>query len=159
MDRIERIKVESSNIESIGYDEESKTLIVEFKSGSTYSYIGVPSIVFKKMLESDSKGKFLNNNIKPVFLATKLKLLESNEIEKVIEQKQPLVQEDKVVEQKTEGFGVEEKGVNAEINSLKNRVIKLEIEFNLLKDLFKSTKSESTDTKRRFNKGRILVGN
>jgi len=154
MDRIERIKVESSNIESIGYDEESKTLIVEFKSGSTYSYIGVPSIVFKKMLESDSKGKFLNNNIKPVFLATKLKLSEeSEEIEKVVEQKQSLVQEDKVEELK------EEKGVNAEINSLKNRVIKLEIEFNLLKDLFKSTKSESTDTKRRFNKGRILVGN
>jgi len=154
MDRIERIKVESSNIESIGYDEESKTLIVEFKSGSTYSYIGVPSIVFKKMLESDSKGRFLNNNIKPTFLATKLKLSEeSEEIEKVVEQKQSLVQEDKVEELK------EEKGVNAEINSLKNRVIKLEIEFNLLKDLFKSTKSESTDTKRRFNKGRILVGN
>jgi len=154
MDRIERIKVESSNVESIGYDEDSKTLIVEFKSGSTYSYNGVPSIVYKKMLESESKGKFLNNNIKPVFLATKLKLSEeSEEIEKVVEQKQSLVQEDKVEELK------EEKGVNAEINSLKNRVTKLEIEFNLLKDLFNSKKSESTDTKRRFNKGRVLVGN
>lgn len=154
MDRIERIKVESSNIESIGYEEETKILIVEFKSGSAYSYAGVPSIVFKKMLESDSKGRFLNNNIKPIFLATKLKLSEeSEEIEKVVEQKQSLVQEDKVEELK------EEKGVNAEINSLKNRVIKLEIEFDLLKDLFKSMKSESTNTQRRFNKGRILVGN
>ena len=37
-----RKPVRSSNISSIGYDSESKTLEIEFHSGGVYQYFNVP---------------------------------------------------------------------------------------------------------------------
>ncbi len=39
---MERYSVASSNIASIGYDEPSQTLEVEFLNGSIYQYYNVP---------------------------------------------------------------------------------------------------------------------
>ena len=39
---MERIAVESSNLASIGYDEASMVLEVEFKHGGIYQYFDVP---------------------------------------------------------------------------------------------------------------------
>ena len=57
-------KVESSNLDAIGYDRDLKRLIVTFKNGRTYRYQDVEESVFKDMLEADSKGKFFSMNIK-----------------------------------------------------------------------------------------------
>ena len=54
--------VVSSNVKRIGY-EKSK-LYVQFKSGATYFYKGVPEKLYKEMLNADSKGKYLNSQIK-----------------------------------------------------------------------------------------------
>jgi len=54
----------SSNIESIGYDEENMSLIVTFKSGTAYSYSKVPSLVADGFSQADSAGQYLNQNIK-----------------------------------------------------------------------------------------------
>lgn len=55
--------VESSNIESVGYDDTTSSMYVKYKSG-TYKYEGVDKSVFESLLTSTSKGKFMNENIK-----------------------------------------------------------------------------------------------
>ncbi len=59
-----RKKVTSSNIDSIGYDLTSLTLEVEFKNGSMYQYFKVPLKIYKKLMVATSHGKFLNTYIK-----------------------------------------------------------------------------------------------
>jgi hypothetical protein len=63
---MERITVDSSNLVSVGYDEESSILEVEFNSGS-YQYFGVPAYVFEELMNSDSKGSYLHRNIKNIY--------------------------------------------------------------------------------------------
>lgn len=58
-------KVESSNIEAMGYT--GTGLRVKFLSGATYDYPGVPESVVTEMFEAKSQGKFLNRVIKPLF--------------------------------------------------------------------------------------------
>lgn len=55
--------IESSTIHAIGYKPEGQALIVEFKSGGTYRYDGVPQAIYEGLLAADSKGKYLNQNI------------------------------------------------------------------------------------------------
>jgi len=64
---MERDYVESSNIESIGYDADSETLEVEFKSSGVYQYYNVPEHVYQSFMEAPSKGQFLHVNIKNAF--------------------------------------------------------------------------------------------
>lgn len=60
---MERIHVESSNVISIGYDEDSSTLEVEFYSG-IYRYYDVPSYIYNELIGAGSKGSYLHQNIK-----------------------------------------------------------------------------------------------
>lgn len=61
---MERTPVISSNIRAIGYDSDSQSLEVEFHHGSVYQYAGVPQGEHEGMMNADSKGKYLNANIK-----------------------------------------------------------------------------------------------
>lgn len=63
---MERESVSSSNIISIGYDPESETLEIEFKSG-VYQYYNFPQHMHDQFMESDSKGTFHHVNIKNSF--------------------------------------------------------------------------------------------
>ena len=57
--------VDSSNIEAIGYDGDSQELHVRFlQSGETYVYYGVEEWVFQELMQADSKGSYLNTQIK-----------------------------------------------------------------------------------------------
>lgn len=68
---MERETVTSSNVVSIGYDPATETLEVEFKSG-VYQYYNVPEPIYQQMMESESKGKFLNVYIKTVYPAARV---------------------------------------------------------------------------------------
>jgi hypothetical protein len=59
-----RNHVESSNIESIGYDSNSQTLEIEFLNGSIYQYFDVPQHIYEELIDADSHGKYLAANIK-----------------------------------------------------------------------------------------------
>ena len=59
-----RRPVESSSLESIGYDSTEQKLEVEFKHGAVYDYLEVPAEVFEAFLDADSKGSFFNSDIK-----------------------------------------------------------------------------------------------
>ena len=69
---MERTSVSSSNISAIGYETETNTLEVEFLNGSVYQYAGVSVDEYEAMMNADSKGKYLNANIKGRYSFTKL---------------------------------------------------------------------------------------
>lgn len=66
---IEKIYVDSSNIEAVGYDNEQ--LHVWFTSGGYYIYSDVPRQIFDDLLNASSKGSFLNREVKGVYQFTK----------------------------------------------------------------------------------------
>ena len=64
----EMIFVDSSSVEAIGYDTGTQGLHVRFlKTGQTYVYFGVEDWVFHEFMQADSKGWYLNTNIKNIY--------------------------------------------------------------------------------------------
>lgn len=61
---MERQRVSSSNVRSIGYDEASSTLEVEFNGGGVYQYYSVPEGVHASLMRASSKGSYLNDHVK-----------------------------------------------------------------------------------------------
>ncbi len=59
-----RTPVSSSNIASIGYDEERLILEVEFLNGSIYQYFGVPQSLYQGLMRASSHGSYLDDYIK-----------------------------------------------------------------------------------------------
>lgn len=65
MKEIKLSPVTSSNIESHGYDEESKTLAIKFKrSSGVYHYPGVEKSVYQGLSSAKSVGSFVSQHIK-----------------------------------------------------------------------------------------------
>ena len=62
----------SSNISHTGYDPFTNTLAVQFKSGATYHYHGVPLDVYHALGKSESVGKFISANVLGKFKHSKL---------------------------------------------------------------------------------------
>jgi hypothetical protein len=59
---IQLLPVQSNTMSHIGYDGETKTLAVQFRSG-LYHYSGVPQELYNEFMASESKGTFLNMHI------------------------------------------------------------------------------------------------
>lgn len=59
--------IDSSTLQTVGYEPQSGTLEVEFKNGKLYQYYEVPELVYRQLLAADSAGKFLNTRIKPMY--------------------------------------------------------------------------------------------
>lgn len=65
---MERQAVTSSNIASVGYEETSETLEVEFsKNGRVYQYLNVPAFMFERLMQANSVGIFFNAEIKNAY--------------------------------------------------------------------------------------------
>ena len=58
------IPVVSTNLARIRYDENTLTLEIEFQGGRIYQYFDVPVQVFEGLQNTDSHGKYFNQNIK-----------------------------------------------------------------------------------------------
>lgn len=61
---MELIKVKSSNVVAVGWEENK--LYVQYPGG-IYSYENVSKDLYEKLLNAESKGKFLNEEIKNKF--------------------------------------------------------------------------------------------
>lgn len=59
--------VSSSNIDSIGYDEQNQEVYVRFLNNSLYVYKGVPQHEFQNLLEAPSQGSYLNRSFKNIY--------------------------------------------------------------------------------------------
>jgi hypothetical protein len=65
--RLERQPVKSRILRSVGYDESSKILEIEFHSGLVYEYLGVPPKVYKDLMSSDAVGKYFSDKVRNRF--------------------------------------------------------------------------------------------
>lgn len=63
--------IQSTNVAAAGYDAEANAMVIQFKSG-TYRYDNVPRSVFDRFMASESKGKFVNAELRPNYTATRL---------------------------------------------------------------------------------------
>lgn len=59
------VEVNSSNIRAIDHD--GNDLIVEYKSGAKYRYKNVSNDLFESLKSAESKGRFMNSEIKGKF--------------------------------------------------------------------------------------------
>lgn len=55
---------ESSNVSGFGYNTSTHVITVEFNNGTKYDYYDVPEHIFEGMKAAESKGKYLNSQIK-----------------------------------------------------------------------------------------------
>lgn len=67
MNNINMIPVSSSNIESLGYDDQNGIVYVRFMNGTLYIYKGVPKHEFDGLLNAPSIGSYLHRNFKNVY--------------------------------------------------------------------------------------------
>ena len=59
--------VDSSSLQSVGYDEQYQTLEVEFRNGAVYQYYNCPKLMYDELMKSASKGQFFNSQIRNRF--------------------------------------------------------------------------------------------
>ncbi len=64
---MERSKVSSSKIRSVGYDERARVLEVEHSDGSVYQYTGVSQEVHRRMMAAPSIVSFYQDRIEEDF--------------------------------------------------------------------------------------------
>lgn len=59
-----RIPVTSSNLKSVGYNQSSNTLEIEFHGGRVYQYYSVSKSVYEGLMAASSHGKYHHRRIK-----------------------------------------------------------------------------------------------
>ncbi|MBW5406391.1 KTSC domain-containing protein [Morganella morganii] len=59
-----RVPVSSLNLRSVGYDQTTNTLEVEFNHGGIYQYFCVPPHVHSELMKAPSKSRYLYVNVK-----------------------------------------------------------------------------------------------
>ena len=64
---MERQPVISSNVRSIGYDQASNTLEIEFTNAGVYQYLSVPESLYTCLMEANSVGSYFHAHIKKAF--------------------------------------------------------------------------------------------
>jgi hypothetical protein len=52
---------------SVGYDDSTKILEIEFQTGLVYQYAGVPAKVFADLMKSEEIGKYFSEKVRPRF--------------------------------------------------------------------------------------------
>lgn len=80
------ITVNSQAIHAIGYDRQNLLLEVVFGSGGIYRYAHVPPQVYLKFLESPSKGRFFQKNIRGKYAVYRISRLKVKRPLRKIEQ-------------------------------------------------------------------------
>jgi hypothetical protein len=66
---MERKRVNSSSIRSVGYDSGTQTLEVEFSNGSIIQYLRVPAEVHRRFLAAPSPTSYFRDEIEESFTA------------------------------------------------------------------------------------------
>ncbi|MBM3118253.1 MAG: KTSC domain-containing protein [Chloroflexi bacterium] len=70
---MKRESVSSSNISSIGYDSESRTLEIEFHSGGVYQYFDVPQSIYDELMHASSHGSYFHRYVKDRYRWAKIR--------------------------------------------------------------------------------------
>lgn len=70
---MERKKVSSSSIRSVGFDERNRVLEVEFSDGRVVQYSGVSAEVHRRLVSSPSIVSYFRDNVEESFTAKRVK--------------------------------------------------------------------------------------
>ena len=70
---MQRTRVSSSNLSSVGYDPNTSTLEVEFNSGAIYQYSGVPEQEYMALINADSVGGHFATHIRDRYPTTRIR--------------------------------------------------------------------------------------
>ena len=70
---MERMKVNSSTIRAVGYDERGRVLEVEFNDGRVNQYTGVSPEVHRRLISAPSIVSYFRDNVEESFPAKRLK--------------------------------------------------------------------------------------
>ena len=70
---MDRKKVSSSSIRSIGYDERNRVLEVEFNDGRVNQYSGVSAEVHRRLVGAPSIVSYFRDNVEESFTAKRLR--------------------------------------------------------------------------------------
>src|SRR5437016_13654710 len=65
--RIKRVPVESTALAAVGYSKRLRALEIEFRNGAIYRYLDVPPKTYEALLDSGSKARFYDDNIRHKF--------------------------------------------------------------------------------------------
>lgn len=57
---MQRINVDSKDLKSVGYDETTSILEIEFNSGGVYQYLAVPVETYNNLMNAVSHGKYFH---------------------------------------------------------------------------------------------------
>ncbi len=68
---MDRQSVSSSNLSSVGYDESTETLEIQFHNGSVFQYHDVPAETHVQLINARSVGGFFSSNIRNTFAHSK----------------------------------------------------------------------------------------
>lgn len=70
---LNRIHVVSSNLNSVGYDPNTKILEIEFHDGGIYQYNNVPPHIYDGLMSASSKGSYHHSHIKNSYSYRKIR--------------------------------------------------------------------------------------
>jgi hypothetical protein len=70
---MDRKKVNSSSIRSVGYDERNRVLEVEFNDGRIMQYSGVSGELHRRLMNAPSMVSYFRDNIEESFAAKRVK--------------------------------------------------------------------------------------
>ncbi len=70
---MERKKVGSSSIRSVGYDERNRVLEVEFNDGRINQYSGVSAEIHRRLISAPSIVSYFRDNVEESFPAKRLR--------------------------------------------------------------------------------------
>ncbi len=62
--RIQRTRVVSSNVASVGYSRSLHALEIEFVRGAVYRFLNVRAIVYRQLMAAQSKGHFIAEHLR-----------------------------------------------------------------------------------------------
>jgi hypothetical protein len=60
---VERKRVNSSKLKSVGYDEKSRTLEIEMSTGQIFQYAGVYPEVYRRLMAAPNPTSFFDDKI------------------------------------------------------------------------------------------------
>jgi hypothetical protein len=61
---MDRVRVRSSNLASVGYDAEEGILEIVFLNGRIYEYYRVPEDVFQGLVSASSPGQYFADHVR-----------------------------------------------------------------------------------------------
>ena len=64
---MKRQSVKSRILRSVGYNDSTKVLEIEFQTGLVYQYAGVPPKIYADLMHSGGIGKYFSEKVRPRF--------------------------------------------------------------------------------------------